>query len=95
MWLQAERDEKKWVDMEKQAVLAAQAAALRTRMTESHLAKFRSEYKNRCGAQLAVGYLPCVSCMLKIALYALRSAWIRQHQYDDRSTATCTTCSAL
>jgi hypothetical protein len=46
--MQAERDDKKWVDMEKQAVLAAQAAALRAKMTESHLAKFRTEARNRC-----------------------------------------------
>ena len=46
--MQAERDEKKMVDVEKQAVLAAQAVALRRKLTESHLAKFQTEAKNRC-----------------------------------------------
>ena len=50
MWAQAERDEKKMADVEKQAVLAAQAVALRRKLTESHLAKFRTEAKNRCDA---------------------------------------------
>lgn len=46
--VQAERDERKMVNVEKQAILAAQAVALRRKLTESHLAKFRTEAKNRC-----------------------------------------------
>ena len=42
------------VDVEKQAVLAAQAVALRRKLTESHLAKFRTEAKNRCAE--------CIDC---------------------------------
>ena len=33
--------------MQQKAVLSEQAAALRAKMTESHLATFRSEAKNR------------------------------------------------
>ena len=40
------------VDMQRKAALAEQAAALRARMTESHLATFRSEAKNRCAPTL-------------------------------------------
>jgi hypothetical protein len=49
--VQAERDEKKMADVERQAVLSAQAVALRRKLTESHLAKFRTESKNRCALQ--------------------------------------------
>ena len=49
--MQAERDEKKMADVERQAVLSAQAVALRRKLTESHLAKFRTESKNRCALQ--------------------------------------------
>jgi hypothetical protein len=45
--LQAEREEGKLADLQQRAQLDAQAAALRARMAESHLAKFRSEAKSR------------------------------------------------
>ncbi len=40
--------EKADVAMQRKAALDEQAAALRAKMTESHLATFRSEAKNRC-----------------------------------------------
>ncbi len=59
MGVQAERDEKKVADVEKQAVLAAQAVALRRKLTESHLAKFRSEAKNRCVSPKCLLHCTC------------------------------------
>ncbi|EIE19880.1 HUA enhancer 2 [Coccomyxa subellipsoidea C-169] len=54
---QAERDEKKMLDVERQAVLAAQAVALRRKLTESHLAKFRTEAKNRTAVLRKLGHV--------------------------------------
>ena len=42
--------------MQRKAALSEQAAALRAKMTESHLAIFRSEAKNRCGTAVLHSY---------------------------------------
>ena len=44
---QAEREQGRIADLEAKAELDAQSAALRARMNESHLAKFKSEAKCR------------------------------------------------
>ena len=43
------QQEGRLADLQQKAQLDAQAAALRARMAESHLAKFRTEAKSRCG----------------------------------------------
>lgn len=47
LWLQAERDAKRYTAFEKKAGLTAQAERLKTSMKESQLVNFRAETKSR------------------------------------------------